>query len=74
MLTVILTVVTGSLCSQVKKAVGQTRGMALYEDDVRRRSDCTATQHSCYISGEYRVTVVNTADVAYSPVPVFRKH
>lgn len=29
-------VVTGSLCSQVKKAVGQSRGMALYEDDVRR--------------------------------------
>lgn len=28
-------VIPGSLSPQVKKAVGQTRGMALYEDDVR---------------------------------------
>lgn len=30
-----VTVIPGPLSPQVKKAVGQSRGMALYEDDVR---------------------------------------
>lgn len=33
-LMVMVRVNAGSLSSQVKKAVGQSRGMALYEDDV----------------------------------------
>lgn len=69
-------VVSGSLCSQVKKAVGQSRGMALYEDNVRRSHSSApkAFRRTPSVSGEYRVTIGNVADITYSPVPVFRKH